>query len=136
MAQWPEPENQRIPEGHYQFRLNREPEIIVISISDGKGGKRPSKRLKLYARGTGAKGEFGVIDSFVPWEERYSDLCKAIGVEHGKDIVMAGAVFEADIIHEPDPNNPSKVYARIQNIVVPEDNRTPEDKAAGDDVPF
>jgi len=126
---WPEPENQKIPEGHYQFRLNREPELIPIKITDKDGNKRDSRRLKIYARGIGDEGEFGVVDSFVPWEERYADLCKALKVDHGRDIVMEGAVFEADIVHEADPNNPLKSYARITKIVVPAEGE-------GDDVPF
>ena len=126
---WPEPENKRIPEGHYQFRLNREPELIPITITDPSGNKRESRRLKIYARGSGDQGEFGVVDSFVPWEERYADLCKALHVDHGRDIQMEGAVFEADIVHETDPNNPLKSYARITKIVVPAEGE-------GDDVPF
>jgi len=126
---WPQPENQRIPEGHYQFRLNREPELIPITITGKDGNKRESRRLKIYARGIGDQGEFGVIDSFVPWEERYADLCKALKVDHGRDIQMQGAVFEADIVHEMNPNDPTKAYSRIVNIVVPAEGD-------GDDVPF
>ena len=126
---WPEPENKRIPEGHYQFRLNREPELVPITITDKDGNKRESRRLKLYYRGVGPQGEFGGVDSFVPWEERYSDLCKALGVDHGRDIQMEGAVFEADIVHEMDKDDPTKEYARIRNIIVPAEGE-------GVDIPF
>jgi len=132
---WPEPERKRIPEGHYQFRLNREPELVPITITDKDGNKRESRRLKLYARGIGEPGEFNVIDSFVPWEDRYADLCAALGVEHGKDIQMEGAVFEADIKHEVNKDDPTKVYSRIINIVVSNDvPRVTDDD--GVDVPF
>jgi hypothetical protein len=126
---WPEPENKRIPEGHYQFRLNREPELIPITITDKDGNKRESRRLKLYVRGIGPQGEFGAIDSFVPWEERYTDLCKALHVDHGRDIQMEGAVFEADIEYQIDGRDPTKSYSRIVRIVVPAEGE-------GDDVPF
>ena len=131
MAQWPEPENKRIPEGHYEFRLNREPEILNFTYHDKQGNEKQGRKLKLYAIGLSPVGSFRVIDNFLPWEERYADLCKALGVEHGKDIEMQGSVFEADIKHEPDKKDPSKSWPRIVNIVVPEDK--PE---AGDDVPF
>jgi len=129
MPKWPEPENQKIPEGHYQFRLNKEPELVPIIITDKNGNKRESRRLKLYARGIGDQGEFGVIDSFVPWEDRYSDLCKALKVDHARDIDYVGAVFEADIEYQDDPKDPLKSYPRIVNIVVPSESE-------GDDIPF
>jgi len=131
---WPEPENKKIPEGHYQFRLNREPELVPITITDKDGNKRESRRLKIYARGIGTEGEFGVVDSFVPWEDRYGDLCAALGVDHGRDIQMEGAIFEADIKYQTAGNDPTKSYPRIVNIVVANDP-TPA-SGDGDDIPF
>jgi len=130
---WPESEKKRIPEGHYQFRLNREPELIPITVTGNDGVKRKSQRIKVYARGINEQGEFGVIDSFVPWEDRYDDLLTALGVEHGKDIKMEGAVFEADIKHEQSKADPTKVYSRIVNIVV--SNDVPPNSDEGD-CPF
>ena len=126
---WPKSENERIPEGHYSFRLNREPELKAFSSTDREGRPKEGRRIILYVRGIGDQGEFSHVESFVPWEERYAQLCKALHVDHGRDIEMEGAMFEADIKHEPDPNNPLKSYARIVNIVVPAEGD-------GDDVPF
>lgn len=132
MAQWPEPENKKIPEGHYEFRLNREPEIMKFTYHDKNGNEKESRKLKLYAVGLNSTGSYAIIDNFLPWEERYADLCKALDVEHGKDIQMQGGVFEADIKHEPDKKDPTKSWPRIVNIIVPAD----EAEKPGDDIPF
>jgi len=130
---WPKPENSRIPEGHYQFRLNREPELKVFTYCDKDGNQKEGRRLVLYARGIGEQGEFGVVDSFLPWEERYANLCAALGVDHGRDIEMAGTIFEADIKHEMSKKDPTQSFPRIVNIVVSHD---PSSNGEGDDIPF
>lgn len=134
MAMWPEPENRKAPEGHYEFRLNREPEILKFTYHDKNGNEKESRKVKLYAVAAGPAGTFPVIDQFLPWEGRYSDLYKALGVEHSKDIEMEGSTFEADIKHEPDRKDPSKSYVRIVNIKVPDDK--PGAGEGGDDIPF
>ena len=120
---WPVPGNELPPPGHYSFKLNREPDIKKEE-KDGRG----YVRLVLYATALGEKGSYRIVDSFVPWDERYADLCHALGVEHGKDINMEGAIFEADIKHE---EVKGKQRARIVNIVVPETEEMPDD----DDIP-
>jgi hypothetical protein len=131
--QWPKPENRKIPEGHYQFRLNREPELKKFPFKDKHGEDREGRRLIIYAIGLGDEGEFSVVDSFLPWEDRYADLCAALGVEHGKDIQVEGSIFEADIKWEPQKNDPTKTWPRIVNIVIPKEFKS---KSEGDDVPF
>jgi len=133
MTFWPKPEKSFAPEGHYSFRLNKEPELKKFTKKDGQ----ESRRLVIYAIALGEQGEFSVIDSFVPWEKRYSDLCAALGVEHGRDIQMAGAIFQADIKHEPRKDKPGEFAARITNIIIPEDKKELQDKTKeGDDIPF
>jgi hypothetical protein len=132
MTQWPQPEK-RIPEGHFSFRLNREPELKKFIYKDKHGNDKEGRRLIVYAVGLSDEGEFSVVDSFLPWEDRYVDLCAALKVEHGRDIEMAGATFEADIKYEPMKKDPTKSWPRIVNIVVPE--KLKEDEA-GDDIPF
>jgi hypothetical protein len=114
-----------VPEGHYSLKLNKEPDIKKEE-KDGKG----YVRVVLYATALGSDGNYRIVDSFVPWDPRYADLCKALGVEHGKDILMEGAVFEADIKHE---EFKGKTRARIANITVQGDI---SDKSEGDDIPF
>ncbi len=129
MTFWPEPEKTKIPEGHYKFRIYKEPELKKFTYRDKKGQEKEGRRLILYAIGLGEQGEFSVMDSFLPWEDRYIDLCKALKVEHGRDIEVSGNFFEADIKHEADRNDPKKSYVRIINIVIPAEEE-------GDDVPF
>ena len=132
---WPAPENQKPPEGHYQFRLNREPELKQIKGTKLDGTPYESRKVVIYARALGEHGEFSVVDSFVPWDDRYAALLSALGVEHSKDIEVSGSIFEGDIVHEADKKDPTKSWARIANIKIREDvlaGPDPED----DDIPF
>lgn len=129
---WPKPEREKIPEGHYQFRLNREPELKAFAYTDKNGVEREGRKVVIFATGLNAGGEYQVADAFLPWEDRYKSLCTALGVEHGKDIAVSGAVFEADIRHEADRRDPTKSWPRIVNIVHKGD--VPDQ--AGDDIPF
>ena len=135
MTYWPEP-RRVVPEGHYQFRLNKEPELKKFTDSKGQ----ENRRLVIYAIAISEHGEFPVVDSFVPWEPRYAALCQALGVEHGRDIAMAGSVFEADIKYEPRKDKPGETWPRITKIVVPKTDEEPplpdEPSEGGDDVPF
>jgi hypothetical protein len=106
---WPEPKK-GIPEGHYTFTLNQEPDLQVV-----KGNKGEFRRLVLYV--TSMPGEHKHKESFVPWDPRYDDLCKALAVEHGKDIQMEGASFQADIEYEADKADPEKSWPRLKNII-------------------
>jgi hypothetical protein len=132
---WPEPEAKKLPpEGAYSFRLNREPELRAFTYTDKQGTEREGRKLVLYAVALGPAGEYRVVDAFLPWEPRYVDLCTALGVEHGRDISVSGAVFDADIIHQPDKRDPTKVYARIVNIRSRED--APSSNLPDEDIPF
>jgi hypothetical protein len=134
--QWPEFEGRvKIPEGHYSFRMNREPELKSFPYKDKDGNAKSGRKIVIYAIGLNDEGEFPVVDAIVAWEERYADLCKALGVEHGRDLVMAGSRFEADIIHEPDKTDPTKSYPRLTNIIAVAD--IPPSTGPGDeDIPF
>jgi hypothetical protein len=123
---WPEPEGRKtIPEGHYSFRINREPDLKSFSYTDKNGTERDGRKLVIYAVGINSDGEFPVADAFLPWEPRYTELCEALGIEHSKDIEVTGIIFEADIKHQPDKKDPTKSYPRIVNIT-----------AKTDDIPF
>ena len=123
---WPEPKK-IIPPGHYTFTLNKEPEL--------KTNDKGTRRLILYV--VGDPGNHQHMESFVPWVPEYEDLCRALNVEHGRDIQMEGASFEADIIHEANPKEPSKSYARLKNIMKTGEfmgGEGPPDEE--DDIPF
>ena len=125
MTQWPEP-RKGIPEGHYTFTLNQEPELQKI-------GSGESRRLVLYA--IADPGGHKYRESFVPWDPRYEELCDALGVEHGRDIRMEGASFDADVVYEPSKDDPSKSYARLKNITKAGEFAAGEKDPDGD-IPF
>jgi hypothetical protein len=135
---FPEYEGKRkIPVGHYQFRLNKEPDLIAFDYTDPNNGeKKKGHKIKLYAVGISPAGEFSVIDQIPVWDLRYSDLLKALQIEHGRDIQVEGAIFEADIVHEADKQDPTKSYPRIVKIVPASDIPQGKDVGGGDDVPF
>lgn len=128
MTQWPKPEARQLPpEGAYEFRVNKEPELKKFTYKDKQGNEKEGRRLVLYAVALGTAGEFSIIDSFLPWEPRYADLCAALKVEHGRDIDVSDSIFKGFIKHEKDKSDPDKVYARIVDIVI---------TAQEEDVPF
>jgi hypothetical protein len=127
----------KIPAGHYQFRLNKEPELIAFPYKDAKTGEeKKGHKIKLYAVGINSAGEFSVIDQIPAWDPRYADLLKALQIEHGRDIQVEGSVFEADIIHEADKTDPTKSYPRIVKIIPTSDIPQGKDVGGGDDIPF
>ena len=128
MTTWPEPKT-GIPEGSYTFTLNREPELQKFQTSKGE-----SRRLVLFV--VGNPGEHSHKESFVPWDPRYDDLCRALNVQHGRDITMEGAEFDAEIIYEDDKSDPSKSWPRLRNIR-PVTEGVPKGRTAEeDDIPF
>jgi hypothetical protein len=131
---WPEPENKLIPEGHYTFRLNKEPEFRKFTYN-GKDGQKEGIKVILYLSGLNEKGEFRHIEGIPVWDTRYAKLCEVLGVEHGKDIEMAESVIDGDIKHEADKNDPTKTYARLYGIVPHIDVAEVPDPSDGD-VPF
>lgn len=133
---WPEYEGfVKIPVGHYSFRMNREPELESFTYPGQDGNSKSGRRIVVYAIGINGAGEFPIKDKITAWEPRYTDLCKALGVEHGRDLVMAGSRFDADIIHEPDKTDPTKSYPRLTNITAVAD--IPPSTGPGDeDIPF
>jgi hypothetical protein len=127
MTYFPEPEGFKlIPEGHYEFRINKEPELQKFSYTDKEGNSKDGRRLKIFAVGLNPQGEFLITDMIAVFEPRYRELCDALKVEHGKDISITGAVFEADVKHEASKKDPNKVFPRLANITAKD----------GDDIPF
>ena len=122
----PPPENERIPAGHYQFRLNREPDLKKFIYKDKDGNEKESRKLVLYAVGLNDKGDYRIREEIAVFDQRYADFLAAIGVEHSKDVTIQGTIFEADIVYEADKKNPLKSWPRLMNIIA----------SGGDDVPF
>jgi hypothetical protein len=135
---WPTFEgNKKIPEGHYTFKFNREPELLGFTYKDKDGQEKKGRKIKVYATTYDAvsNDEYRIIDAIVAWEDRYADLCAALRVEHGRDLQMEGAVFQADVKYEADKNDPTKAYPRLVNIK-PHDDVPQGKDVGGDDIPF
>ena len=125
---FPRPENERIPEGHYQFRLNKDPELKKFTYKDKNGNEKEGRKIVIFAVGLNDKGQYSIRDEIAVFDQRYADFLAALKIEHSKDIDVSGAVFEADIKYEADRKDPTKSWPRIANIVIPGDG--------GDDIPF
>lgn len=121
--QLPKFESSKAPEGHYQFRITKA-ELRSLTFQT-KNGEKTSKKLYLECEAVGDEGEHRVIDSMLPWEDRYGQLLVALAIDHSKDIELSGSIFEGDVKHEMDKKDPLKSYARIVNIT-----------AHNDDLPF
>ena len=128
MTNFPAPQT-KIPEDHYQFRLNKEP---ILDEKIGKGGKKFST-VTIYAIGLNDDGEFYIIDNFLPWEDRYVDLLAALGVDHSAEVEVVGSVFEADVVHVPDQRDSTKTWPKLKNIT--SSGREPGDDIGEDDLP-
>jgi hypothetical protein len=129
----PAPQNEKPPEGHYQFRLNREPELKKFNYTDKNGASKEGVKVLIYATALGSNGQYSMVDGFLPWEPRYPELLATLGVKHSEEVELAGAVFEADIKYQADKKDPLKSYPRIVNITKQGD--MPPDEG-GDDIPF
>jgi hypothetical protein len=137
MTYLPPPEKQKIPEGHYHFRLNREPELQVIKLKNQDGTTRDGRKLLIYVTGINETGEFRHAESLVPWDERYAELLAALGVEHSKDVELVDRYFEADIVHEKDKVDPTKTWPRLRNILPSGAvSKEPKDADIDGDIPF
>lgn len=131
---FPEPEKQRIPEGHYSFRVNREPDLKIIEVKDRDGGKKKARKIVLYVVGINDKGEYRHSEGFVPWDDRYADLLAALGVEHGRDVDVTDTIFEADIEYVQDRTDKAKFWPRLKNILP--SGAAPKDSDIDGDIPF
>lgn len=130
MTTFERPGGERIPAGHYSFRLNREVEVKLFDGKDKNGNPAKHRKYIFYMIGINEAGEFSHIEGLVAWDPRYAQLLAALGIEHSKDVEVSGSIFEADIEYEADPKNPIKSYPHLKNIL---GKATDDD---GIDIPF
>ena len=134
MTELPSFKPRRLPEGRYKFTIAKEPE----KRRHNAGTEREFVAVTFFFRVNGDSRTHQ--ESIVPWDDKYRDLLLAIGGEedekgevHLSDMVdIVGKSFEADIVHEPDKDDPQKSWARIANIKVTDSERDP---LFDDDVP-
>lgn len=123
---FPPPENERIPAGHYQFRLVSDPELKKFPYKDKNGDEKEGRKISIIAIGLNDKGQYRHREEIAVFDQRYTDFLAALGVEHSKDVTVQGSIFEADIVYEPDRKDPLKSWPRLANIIA----------SGGDDIPF
>lgn len=138
---------QRLPEGQYTFIISGEPELRKFT-----GTNKDFVTVKFFFRVEDATGNVrNHMESFLPWEPRYKDILLAIGgTEDDQGVVhlhetdeILGKSFTAEIIHEEDKKDSSKIWARIANVELPEQKKEEEapasmsnDDEPEDDIPF
>ena len=122
----PDHQPRTIPEGTYVFTLTEEPEKRKRS---GSQGEFVTVLFKFKVTGNNEEKRWH-SESFIPWDERYGQLLKALGGEVREDgtvhlsdsLDIIGASFKADIIHVIDEKDPQKKWARLANIQVEDDD--------------
>jgi len=130
----PDHQPRMLPEGAYTFTLSEEPEKRKRS---GNQGEFVTVLFKFKVTGNNEEKRYHA-ESFIPWDERYGQLLRALGgkkredgtIHLSDDLDIAGASFKADIIHAVDDKDPQKKWARLANIQI---NDSDEDE---EEIPF
>jgi len=82
----------------------------------------------------GAGNTYKHRESLVPWSPTYQDILIALGGEldekenahlGDREEDLVGRSFEAEIIHAPDKDDPTKTWARVTNVESPETSIPP-----------
>lgn len=138
MATLPEPKFNLVDEGHYSFKVTKEPEvrktgdkkwlIVRFDITDVNGNTR------------------SYSDVFFPSDEKYHKLLFAAGAEpdekgipHLSDMdtgELVGVEFEGDIEHIADKKDPTKIRDTIISVVLREEKKARVEDEPEDEVPF
>lgn len=138
MAKLPDFQPNLIPEGHYSFKITDEPEVRITGNS-----KWMIFRFQvIYPDGNTRK----FSDVFFPSDEKYRKVLLIAGAEpdekgipHLSDMdtkELVGIQFEADIVHEPDKKDSSKIRDGIVNVVLPDDDVPQPESPEEDEIPF
>jgi len=140
MTTLPEYEERLTPVGEYEFTVNEEPEVRRSRSTDGQGKSRETLNVKVKFLLTAPNGrQLRHTDVFFIHEPRYRDFLSALGCKKGEDgrvhtpesFDIVGQSFVAEIVHESSKTDQSKIWARIANFKLAEDNDVP---APGDDI--
>lgn len=113
----------RLPEGEYRFIIT-DYEKKKHPRADGGVSVTVKFTFKVELPGGSPRRH---IESIACWEDRYGDLLMAIGgVKDEKGTAhlsetneVIGSSFKAAIIHERDKDDPTKTWARVNDIRVP-----------------
>ena len=127
----PPSQSMKIPEGAYTFTVSEAPTkkrhnsgmenefvtvVFIFRVEDGAGNTYKHR------------------ESLVPWSPTYQDILIALGGEldekenahlGDREEDLVGRSFEAEIIHAPDKDDPTKTWARVTNVESPETSIPP-----------
>lgn len=120
----PDSQSRLLPEGTYTFNLHEEPERR--KHNSGTPKEFVSILFKFKLTGKGVDNRYH-MESLVPWSPEYTRILKALGgkeddkgnvhlSESINDHDIYNTFFKADIIHEPDKDDPQKKWAKLANI--------------------
>lgn len=137
MAKLPDFQPNLLPEGHYKFKVTDEPEIRKTGTS---------KWMIFRFIATSPDGnERKFSNVLFPGDEEYRRILLVAGAKPDEKGIphlssmdtreLIGVEFEADIAHEPDRKEPSKIRDSIVNIVLPDEDVPPPNHEE-DEVPF
>lgn len=112
-----------LPTGKYLFQIL---EVPVAKRYDSSKGK-PVLTFKFELRAIMPDGETEKFKTSMPsWEA--SRLWQHLGFKKNQqgewdfdEKELVGKKFDGEIVHEPDRNNPKRIWAKITNIPVPDD---------------
>ena len=122
----PPSQSRKIPEGAYTF-----------TVSEAPTKKRHNSGMEnefatvvfLFRVDDNVGNTYKHRESLIPWNPVYQDILVALGGElddkgnahlGDSEEALVGRSFGAEIVHEPDKDNPEKTWARIANIEPPE----------------
>jgi hypothetical protein len=123
----------KIPEGRYRFIVAESP----IQRRQPSSSGRDFIKVIFIFRVEMPDGRFRKhTEHIVPWDMKYGDLLMALGGvrdpngdAHMGDVDeddLVGKDFYAEIVHQPDRNDPTKTYAKLANIEIPGEGETEE----------
>lgn len=131
----PDYQPQKLAEGEYKFII-ADFEKKRYERTGGSGGETITVKFTFKVE-VPRGGYRRHIESFGAWEERYRDLLLAIGAREDEEGIphlsqtseVIGSCFRARIRHEKDKDDPSKTWARVADIEIPEkdDSEPPDD---------
>ena len=137
----PPSQSRKIPEGAYTFTVSEVP----TKRKHNSGTDKEFVAVGFFFRVEDRAGNvYKHRESLIPWNPVYQDILIALGGELDEkgnahlstmEEDLVGKSFGAEIVHEPDRDDPQKTWARITNIEPPEREQedVPQPNGSGDE---
>ena len=127
----PPSQSRKIPEGAYTFTVSEAP----TKQRHNSGTDKEFVAVVFFFRVEDSLGNsYKHRESLVPWDPIYQNILIALGGEldekenahlGDREEDLVGRSFEAEIIHAPDKDDPTKTWARVTNVESPETSIPP-----------